>query len=356
MSEIPRGEQPENQNKLEQSEPVLDKKQEEQGRSNVPDWLKRDIERREAKQRAEARGELERKFGEREISPELARDLREAAKISNAPENLAMMTPELRKILQDVRRNHRIYFFGHGRSDEGGPAKISEYQITTNEIGLKRPEAYNRINGLFTGEYDYIYGKDKSGVSNMVNKKPSWDNELPVEVVAIDPIDNENYAVIYKYSSVHMLDSNNTRPQTDMRIGLGLPRVEAKQLFSLMKAHPEFCREFFVCAARDTKGEFVKIILEGSQYQPGRRVDWEKTDIKRKILFCEHDGKSYSLSEMSPQGGNWKDVTSGETKRKQDYMNQEAQEWRELRERQKTKKKPGFLKKVWDFLTENYEE
>ncbi|GEM_PF-6408640 len=342
MSETPRGEEPENKSRLEKPEPVFE--QSEQGKANMPDWLKRDIEQREKREVAEARIKIEKEMGG-EISPELRKDLLEAAKLSNTPENLAMMTPELRAMLENVRKNHRRYFYGSANSAEG-PERTSGEQITSNSIGIEH--------GLNWRNFDFVhFGKARRPIDFkfVFDKTPSRGE--PVERLGLSPTDEQMWALTYKYSSYEMTESMG-RPGGAMGIGLALPENEARQVYAQMKAHPEYAREFFVCAALDTEGDFPKIILGAKGQGSTRKVDWEKTDNQRKITFMEFDGEKYDFHQMEPGAGKWKETALPEKLSQHQIMWNNDLEQR--RQRAKTPvKKPGLFSRIINYVKENWD-
>lgn len=343
MSEVPHSEQPEQQKRAEQPETILDKQQ----KDDMPDWLKRDIEQRDKKEAVEARTKLEKEMGG-EISPEFKKDLLEAAKLSNTPENLAMMTPELRAMLENVRKNRRIYVHGHATSSEG-PARVSEFQTTTNSLGIERGLSWRNdkfVNfGKATGivpDFKYVYDKRDHG------------EDTPIELIGVSPTDEDEWTLAYKYDSYGMTDTMG-RPGCFIRVGLALPENEARQLYAQMKAHPEYAREFFTCSALDTEGDFPKIILGAKGQWSTRKVDWEKTDNQRKITFMEFDGEKYDFRQMKPVAGKWKETALPEKLSQHQAMWNNDLEQRRQRAKMSPEKKPGLFSRVINYVRENWD-
>ena len=338
--------------------PVSEKFEQQTGRG-MTDPEKREIEQRDKKESAEARREIEEK-SEGEISPELRKELLDAAKFSNTPEGLAMMNPELRAMLEDIRKNKCIYFAG----DSG------DYETRKGRIGLGQPaqatneKGWRKVEKTYNPEWELLSVGFTSFPMSESNFKKS--DNLFYEPVSGDPqvervaliADKNEWKLQYGYASKCMTDAVG-RAGCSFRVGIALPENEAKKLFEQLVNHPEYCREFFVMAGREVTDKFAKVIM-GTDTTPGsyedRRPDYvDKDKVGGDILFYYDIGKQWGLRQANFKNGRfYKAPLSARSKDVERYIQEErrrSEEWlKEMEERRMEKKAIEKKRKNRNFL------
>lgn len=228
-------------------------------------------------------------------SAELTSRLQESAQVARQTPEQAMMTPELRNLLSDIRTNDPIYLHFRWLGGEH-PLGFEEFGTTGNEVALRLAQGeWRNVNlaALGSPAPDQFLGFKYRGQPNS-HTDPGYN----AEIVGINPSRQRGYShVSYSYTANSMLSGTAGRGRCIMKVDVILPQGKAEQLFTSLEQQPDYARQFFIAASLDTKGN-----EHLWHSQPERRPSYSHTP---ELFFYDHRSEQLNVSLKQKQGGKW---------------------------------------------------